>query len=533
MNLPPGTTWLKVAVTIMLATAFTAMPAAGASKSTADHSKFKELQQNFQSGPEVTKACLSCHTEAAKQVQKTKHWTWEYLNPENKQRLGKKNVINNFCIAVPSNYAACTACHIGYGWKDDKFDFTVETNVDCLACHDTTGSYRKLAGMAGHVPYKDMEYPPGSGSFVKATDLKKVAQKVGKTSRDTCGACHFNGGGGNAVKHGDLDTSLEAPDKELDVHMDTLGLNFSCATCHKTGGHDVAGSRYAPTAVDRKGAQVRGSEDRKNPATCQSCHGQAPHTKTAKLNDHTSKLACQTCHVPSFARGGIATKMSWDWSTAGKMGPDGKPMTVKDDKKHVIYDTRKGDFVLAENVTPEYIWFNGSVQYTLRGDPVEKSDQPTRINRFEGSPHDGKSVIWPVKVFRGQQPYDTVSKSLVILHTTGNDDASYWKHFNWEKAIAAGMASVGDTFSGKFDFVKTEMTWPITHMVAPKDKAVGCVECHKAGGRLEKIEGVYIPGRSRDHLGLLDTAGWSLAALTLFGVVVHGSLRIATRKKKD
>ena len=50
--------------------------------STADHGKFKELQKPFASGPEVTKACLSCHTEAAKQVQKTKHWTWEYADPK-------------------------------------------------------------------------------------------------------------------------------------------------------------------------------------------------------------------------------------------------------------------------------------------------------------------------------------------------------------------------------------------------------------------------------------------------------------------
>lgn len=32
---------------------------------TADHTKFKELQREFASGPDVTKACLSCHTEAA------------------------------------------------------------------------------------------------------------------------------------------------------------------------------------------------------------------------------------------------------------------------------------------------------------------------------------------------------------------------------------------------------------------------------------------------------------------------------------
>ena len=44
--------------------------------STADHSKFDELKKDFKSGQEVTEACLSCHTEAAKQVHSTKHWTW-------------------------------------------------------------------------------------------------------------------------------------------------------------------------------------------------------------------------------------------------------------------------------------------------------------------------------------------------------------------------------------------------------------------------------------------------------------------------
>jgi hypothetical protein len=37
-------------------------------RSTADHSKFIQLQKPFKSGQEVTEACLSCHTEAAKQV---------------------------------------------------------------------------------------------------------------------------------------------------------------------------------------------------------------------------------------------------------------------------------------------------------------------------------------------------------------------------------------------------------------------------------------------------------------------------------
>ena len=500
-------------------------------KSTADHGKFKELKQEFNSGPEVTKACLGCHTEAAKQIHKTEHWNWEYKSAEG-QLLGKRRVINNFCTSITSNEADCAACHIGYGFKDEKFDFTSEVNVDCLVCHDTTGKYKKPIGFSGNPVTKKTEHPPGSGKFIRPVDLKDVAQHVGKTSRTTCGACHFYGGGGDGVKHGDLDSSLEAPEKSLDVHMAADGSNFVCDTCHDTQGHQVPGSRYAPTAQDKGDALVRGKQDKRNPTTCQACHGQAPHKKIAKLNDHTDKVACQTCHIQRFARGGVPTKMSWDWSTSGKRAPDGKPLVVKNADSYEIYNGKKGDFVLAENVIPQYLWFNGKVKYTLRGDKIDTSSQPVHINHFEGSASDGKSLIWPVKVFRGKQAFDPENKTLVVTHLAGEDDSAYWTNLNWTKAVAAGMASVNAPFSGKVDFIETDSSWPITHMVAPAKDALRCAECHAAGGRLEKVAGVYIPGRSSDHAGWLDTAGWALAVLTLLGVLGHGLARIVLSKRK-
>ena len=129
----------------------------------------------------------------------------EFENPITGQKLGKKTVINNFCGTIQSNEPRCTSCHIGYGWKDNTFDFTSEVNVDCLVCHDRTGKYKKLPTGAGHPLYKEMKK---GDKVIKPVDLAHVAQKVGKTSRQTCGGCHFTGGGGNAVKHGDLDMSL-------------------------------------------------------------------------------------------------------------------------------------------------------------------------------------------------------------------------------------------------------------------------------------------------------------------------------------
>ena len=485
--------------------------AAPAAQSTADHTRFPELQKDFKTGPEVTKACLGCHTEAAKQLMKTKHWKWESMNPATQQTMGKKRVSNNFCISISSNYAYCTSCHIGYGWKDRDFDFTAEHNVDCLVCHDTTGTYRKPSGLAGHPVYKPTELASEPGVILRPVDLTKVAQKIGKTSRYTCGSCHFYGGGGDGVKHGDMDSSLGAPEREIDAHMDALGLDFNCATCHMTLGHEVPGSRFAVNARDRGGFHIRGKEDKTSPVTCESCHGNWPHALetvskmtpppgftrlalAAMLNKHTETLACQTCHIPAMARGGVATKLLWDWSAAGKLDKDGKPIQLKDAKGHVVYTSEKGKYEVGEHVVPEYIWFNGEIDYPEAKDQIARGDSVLSINRFVGSASDGKSRIWPVKVFRGVQPYDPVNKTLIMPHTYGTDAAAYFKSFNWEKAAAAGMADRGLPFSGKVDFIKSEMTWPLTHMVAPKEQTLACKECHNAKGSLANGRLKNLPG---------------------------------------
>lgn len=502
------------------------------SVSTADHSKFEELKKNFKTGPEVTKACLSCHTEAAKQVHNTKHWTWEFLNPTTKQKLGKKHVVNNFCTSVTSNQTFCAACHVGYGWSDDKFDFTSENNVDCVVCHDTTGKYKKLPGLSGHPNYEMIEWPEHSGKFREPTDLQTIAQSVGKTSRETCGACHFYGGGGDAVKHGDLDSSLKEPKKYLDVHMDAKGLNFSCGKCHISDSHEVSGSRYAPTAVDDNGAVLRGKNDGRNQTTCVACHGNTPHPPgtdaVEKLNSHTDKIACQTCHIPAYARGNKATKMTWDWSTAGQLDENGKRIQRRGSDGNVVYDSKKGDFTFESYVIPEYVWFNGEVKFTLFGEKVD-TENVVKINEFQGSAGDPDSRIWPVKTFRGKQPYDLGNETLGVFHTAGKDDSAYWANYDWDKAMAWGMREMGVEYSGEMTFVETEMSWPITHMVAPKEDALSCEQCHTEKGRLQNIGGVYMPGTN--NTPTIDWLGYAAALMALIGVLIHGSIRYYMSKR--
>jgi hypothetical protein len=66
-------------------------------------------------------------------------------------------------------------------------------------------------------------------------------------------------------------------------------------------------------------------------------------------------------------------------------------------------------------------------------------------------------------------------------------------------------------------------------MVAPKKDALQCQECHAKAGRLDKVQGVYIPGR--DANGVVNFLGWLAIAGALGGVSVHGLIRFLRRNK--
>ncbi|MBI2386443.1 MAG: cytochrome C [Elusimicrobia bacterium] len=499
--------------------------------STADHRQFAALKKKFADGPAVTRACLGCHTKAGEEIHATSHWNWlgeevEVPGRAGKHRLGKANLLNNFCVGVRSNEASCAKCHIGFGWKDKTFDFKSQANIDCIACHDGTGEYVKKAPGAA----------PDAGSAAEWTAL---ALGVGPTSVRTCGACHFAGGGGEGVKHGDLDPSLLEAKKTLDVHMASDGVGFTCASCHRG---EESGHRF-------KGRAPSVSVDSKNMVTCAQCHGDGPHGRdfasrsekereaagrftagpqklapwqSLRRNWHARRVACQTCHIPTFAREN-STKLSWDWSKAGRRDPDGRPVTEYDDDGNISYLGIKGAFKWGKNVVPAYRWWNGTSGRYLTGDAFDPS-RTLVMNPPLGGAGDGASKIWPFKLHEGNQPYDVVHKTLIQPKTYGpKGSGAYWSDYDWEKASRLGMKYAGLPFSGKVGFARTEMYWPVSHMVTQGDKGLSCADCHSRASRLAGVGGVYMPGYDRS--AVLDFLGWSSALLSLLGVLGHGFLR--------
>lgn len=401
--------------------------------------------------------------------------------------------------------------------------------MDCLVCHESTGTYKKFPTGAGHPASEPTVFPDENKTYYPP-DWNKVAQSVQRPGRENCGTCHFYGGGGDGVKHGDLDSSMTHPDKHLDVHMGKDGQNFSCTRCHSTSLHHIAGRVYQTPAVKEVKSLIE--DDLTSKITCVSCHSKTPHRQNAKANDHTDKVACQSCHIPTFARIN-PTKMSWDWSTAGRK-KDGKPFVDKDEFGKPAYATKKGDMRWEKNVVPSYFWYNGSIEHLTLNDVIDPLKE-VWISRPAGSIDDPNALIYPFKVHWGKIPYDKVNKKLVVPHLFPNsktDTTAYWKVFDWNAAIGYGQEYLGLAYSGEYDFVESLYVFPTTHMVAPKENVVNCTECHiREKGRLAALGQIYLPGRDRSLL--FDRIGWLAVLAALAGVCLHGLGRIFVKKNRE
>jgi octaheme c-type cytochrome (tetrathionate reductase family) len=473
-----------------------------------EHSKFEILKKKFNSPHEVTEACISCHNGRAKEVMASNHWTWEreeYVEGRGIVYLGKKNAINNFCIGTEGNEQSCAKCHIGYGMNEKEHSLESEKNIDCLVCHDNTETYAKA--------------PEKGGAPDPTLDFNNIAQHVGKPKRSNCGVCHFFGGGGNNVKHGDLEKAMFEPSKDVDVHMAVNGVNLECVECHKSEKHNISGKLYSLSSMNR------------NRVACEQCHTENPH-EDGTLNKHTLKVSCQACHIPEYAKVN-ATKTDWDWSTAGQL-KDGKPFEIDDKEGNHSYLSIKGSFKWGKNLKPDYIWFNGSAQHYLLGDKIKDTTNALTLNTLDGSYTDEDSKIIPVKIHTARQPYDPETKLLIQpkLYAEKQGEGAFWKDFDWYKASEVGMKDVNLPFSGKISFIKTKMYWPVNHMVSSKENTVKCKECHtQVNSRLAGINDFYMP--ARDHNKIIEAMGNGILLFTFLGVLTHGIIRVISRRRLE
>ena len=405
-------------------------------------------------GPQT---CLQCHEIEARELHNSAHYQWqgEALHALNGPPLqGKLNTaVNSYCINILGNWNACGNCHIGLGAKPDSNVSLTQhlQNIDCLVCHQKDYKRKKVNGV----------FVPDTANMTISMD--QAVRTVHKPTRENCLQCHARGGGGDNYKRGDLAVAHGiTSDRNFDVHMAKTGANLACQSCHTVKNHRIAG---------------RGSDLRQTDLNVQmSCSTSACHPKmlsskghsSSDVNRHINKVACQTCHIKTFARNAAdtsateATEMHRDWLKPHKT-PSG-----------VIHPTS----TLVNNVKPVYRFWNMysygySVGETASIDP-QTGKYPT--SRPDGGINDPASKLYPFKYkTAANQPIAVKLNKLILL-----DSSVYFASGDAHAAIRAGLVNMGYSANEPYSFVETDTFQLITHQVMPKGQSLTCKECHGA-----------------------------------------------------
>jgi hypothetical protein len=437
--------------------------AQGAQKQNGVHRKITEYN-----GPGT---CVDCHEEETAQMFGTVHYQWTGPTPNVTNiggNAGKADVgFNTYCgSVVGSRRIACWTCHVGYG-KVPKSAMTGEqlNNIDCLTCHQEkykrkgAPPYEQIThiGIDGMertwtLPLEDVD---GNFQFMPDSDamtisILEAARTVHLPTRATCLSCHAYAAGSDCGKRGDLSSENIMPPYWADVHMSLAGESFSCQKCHDEDDHKILG----------RGLDLR-PNDRPGLMTCLTggCHSTTPH-ESRRLDNHTGRVACQTCHIPRYAKL-HSTEIDRDWT---------KPWF--DEKLYGGQGGFKPEELRESMITPVYHWYNGiSEVYALGQQTVLGESGAYEFALPKGWVNTNGAFIYPMKSHHSNSARH-VATGQMIPHNA----SLYFFTGDFEKSVTAGQEYTGLT--GDWSLVDIHTFQTINHGVEPKEEALSCGECH-------------------------------------------------------
>ena len=330
-------------------------------------------------------------------------------------------------------------CNYTGGFAEKTFtDYLGTERTWTLPVHDKDGSF---------------QYGPDEAAMV--ITAVEAAQTVHLPTRESCLRCHAYAAGTNCGKRGDISTASINPPADLDVHMsaEDEGEDMSCQDCHEYDNHHVLG----------RGLDLR-PNDRPERLTCTTCHEHdaQPHDSN-RLNQHAVRVACQTCHIPTYAKLGFSTEVERNWEhphwAQGLFGGQGgyKPEELRD-----------------SNLEPTYAWFDGTSNVYALGQVItQNADGLYEMGEPNGDVNSDGAQIYPMK--------EHISNSAIHDATGQLIPHSTFKFFvtgDFDQAVADGMAYAGLT--GSWTLVPVHTYQTINHGVEPSDNALECGQCHES-----------------------------------------------------
>ncbi len=403
--------------------------------------------------------CLECHDYAAHDVFDSTHYRWKGLTPymlnATDTLQGKSaGAVNTYCGNILGNWDGCSTCHVGLGAEPEPNISQAQLeNIDCLICHQEQYKRKKVNGLM----------VPDTASMNISMD--EAVQTVHKPTRKTCLQCHAKAGGGDALKRGDLALATgNTTDRNYDVHMATTGAGLRCQDCHTPQNHRFPG----------KGSDIRPT-DLDEPVECgnSGCHGSTPHDNR-DLNRHTTKVACQTCHIPLYGKDADdsaadeATEIDRSWQAGSDhTSPPYHPVLTK-----------------ANYVLPVYRHWNGLSDNYLLGDTIyENADTATyQTSVPDGWVDDPYSKLYPFKYKTSDYPLHIATNKLIAL-----DTSVFFATADAEAAALSGLMNMGyrNPSFDDFQWVTTDTFQLLNHQVSPEDDALSCRSCHLNTERMD------------------------------------------------
>jgi hypothetical protein len=401
--------------------------------------------------------CVACHADEAADVHASVMYQWQGNAPlmtqggpsQGKDRGG----VNSYCVHILGNWGGCGSCHIGVGARPEA-DASVDQlmNIDCMLCHQQ--EYRRHREGDAWVP----------DTAAMTLSMDEAVRTVHRPVRLNCLQCHAKSGGGDAVKRGDLALAqIETTDRDFDIHMSVSGADLLCQDCHRFFDHRVEG----------KGSDLRPS-DAATTVECTRCH---PEKASAwghderEIGRHVDRVACQTCHVPTYAKNASdtvateATEIHRTWLDTAGATPPIHPASQK-----------------TNNLTPVYRHWNGTSRNALLDLPAELDASTGRYPTSlpEGDVADPDAKLYAFKHKTAVQPMVESTGIFVAL-----DTSVFFATGDAEAAVRQGLRNMGLDPSTEVSWVETETYQMLNHQVGDEDAALECDDCHGSTARMD------------------------------------------------
>ncbi len=479
--------------------------------------------------------------------------------------------INTYCgTHENSPRFTCAGCHVGNGrfpMAQSEFETLNPSsaeahaqlaNIDCLMCHQeaykrfpdwtangegfmdfelvnlvelptgelvqSNGATLPRTGFSG-IPVVnpttlDFQFlPAGSDTLPASVPMApmalttlEAAQAVHATTRKSCLSCHAGAAGANGAKRGDLSKENEDPGLAIDYHMSSAGQNLTCADCHSETLADGTGHRLRGRGLDLR------PNDVPERFTCDSggCHSDRPHgdysnTNGASRDKHAMKVACQTCHIPSYAKAAVGTEVARDWQ-------DPHPSAAACNGRGGWLPREDKGGLGSASLTPSYAWFDGTSEIYYLGEsldgvptvPLDASVAASFVGEFNagdpayviGMPNgDVNSESLGTKLYPMKEHWGKLARNDLDNTLIGHSTFEFFRTGSFCRAVAVGLgldtvnvdpSSVCSGVPGDPDdmplgtsTVAVHTYQTINHGVETTSSALDCSDCHGSTARMD------------------------------------------------